>query len=109
MKRSLTFALLLTAGFPASLPAQDRPTIPPFLQGGESDPRQEMVELFGKVERRLNEIDKLLYDAGSGSAALSSQKESGIAELLERSKSSGKEVLSDIDRILEIARQQGGT
>jgi hypothetical protein len=67
-----------------------------------------MLELFQKVERRLNEIDKLLYDAGSGNAKVSSQAESGIAELLNTSKANGKEVLSGIDRILEIARQMGG-
>ncbi|MCC7011508.1 MAG: hypothetical protein IT454_03005 [Planctomycetes bacterium] len=97
-------ALLLAAGH---APAQDvKPTNP--FHAPEDDPRARMTELFKKVESRLVEIDKLLYDAGTGSGSASGVRESGIAELMQRSRSRGDEVLQGIDEILEIANQQGG-
>jgi len=73
-------------------------------QVGPQDPQhglqQEMIELFGKVELRLRQIDKLLYDAAAAESAPAG------GELLNRSRERGREVLEGIDRILEIARQQ---
>lgn len=109
MNRRLPSLLAAAALAGATLHAQEPARPVPLPQIGESDPRQEMIELFHKVERRLNEIDELLYKAGSGETGIDSQEESGIAELLQRSKEGGQEVLGGIDRILEIARQQGGT
>ena len=103
---TLAALALSTLGAPA-LFAQDGPLLPPFLQQ-QNDPKQEMAELFKKVERRLNEIDKLLYDAAAGNARLDAQAGSGIAELLQQSQARGQEVVSGIDRILEIAKQSGG-
>jgi hypothetical protein len=108
MNRHLS-CLAAAAALAGALGAQEPSRTAPLPQVGPNDPRQEMIELFHKVERRLGEIDELLYKAGSGETGLESQAESGIAELLQRSKDGGKEVLSGIDRILEIARQQGGT
>ena len=106
MKNTIAIALLLLPG--SALAAQDKPALPKVgLTQGADDAREEMKALFAKVERRLNEIDKLLYDAGAGGARVGALQESGIAELLERSKSNGQEVLGGIDRILEIAREQG--
>jgi hypothetical protein len=66
----------------------------------------EMRELFGKVERRLREIDRLLSDAGAGdTTALAGDKKAGIDELLKTSQARQREVLQDIDRILELARE----
>ncbi len=94
----------------APKPAPQGPSpVAPVPQPGADQARDEMIELFHKVERRLKEIDELLYRAGSGEAGIESQPESGIAELLQRSRDGGKEVLGGIDRILEIAKQQGGT
>jgi hypothetical protein len=87
--------------------AQDKPMIPPFLQEPQ-DPKAKMIELFQKVETRLGEIDKLLYDASTGEAKLAKVSESGIADLLKGSRSRGEEVLSGIDEILKIARENGG-
>lgn len=71
--------------------------------GGEQD---ELVVLFQRVEGRLREIDRLLYDASAGKP-LPSQAESGIAELLRQTRGKNQEVLDDIDRILEIANERG--
>ena len=71
--------------------------------------RDEMIELFHKVERRLDEIDRLLYDASTGTRKLEAQQESGIGELLKSSTQKSQEVVRDIDRILEIAAKNGGT
>jgi hypothetical protein len=102
-------ALSLTIVFAASLGrAQDKgPTIgPPAGPGG--DLQKELKELFGKVENRLREIDRLLSDAGAGdTTALAKVGPSGIDELLKTSKQRGEEALKDIDRILEIAREMG--
>ncbi len=99
---------------PRALAAQGekRPIDKELLEAirGEDDPRQEMIELFRKVEGALEEIDKLLYEAGAGErSAKDAARESGLAELLQRSKTKSSEVVSGIDRILEIAKQQGGT
>jgi hypothetical protein len=107
--RGIAAASVLAGALGAQERTQERPQVPPLPQAGGESARQEMIELFHKVERRLNEIDELLYKAGSGESGLESQSESGIAELLQRSQEGGKEVLGGIDRILEIARQQGGT
>lgn len=94
-------------------PAQEGSAPPPLPEHSDAagEARQEMVELFHKVERRLAEIDALLYDASTGQPrareGLASVAESGIGELLQRSQGQSQEVLQDIDRILEIARQFG--
>lgn len=94
-------------------PAQEGSAPPPLPEHSNAagEARQEMVELFHKVERRLAEIDALLYDASTGQPSaregLASVADSGIGELLQRSQSQSQEVLQDIDRILEIARQFG--
>jgi hypothetical protein len=68
-----------------------------------------MRQLFAKVERRLREIDRLLSDAGAGdTAALAGAKKAGIDELLKNTQARQHEVLDDIDRILELARQSQG-
>ena len=103
----LLFAAALLAG-----PAQDpEGPLPPPVPIGEVDPeagREEMIELFRKVEQRLQEIDKLLFDASAGEAIGDEVEESGIAELLRQSTTKAEEVVEGIDRILEIAQQQGG-
>lgn len=101
-------ALAAHARQDGATPTPELPRLPEL--GGANDPRQEMIELFRKVETRLGEIDKLLYDASAGERALSgSSLDSGMAELLKSSKGKSEEVLAGIDRILEIAQQQGGS
>lgn len=71
-----------------------------------SDSQREMIELFGKVETRLHEIDRLLSDAGAGdTSALKQVGPSGIDELLKRSKEQGEQAIQDIDKILELAQK----
>jgi hypothetical protein len=105
-------ALALAGPAAAQEPEKPLPPMPPLPgQGPVEQPSgaQEMVELFHKVERRLREIDALLYEAGSGEAAIGELEESGIEDLIRRSKAGSKGVVEDIDRILEIASQNGGT
>lgn len=107
MKRFIPFVLLASAALaPAAYAQEESPLLPPQLS---ADPRERMKELFVQIERRLGEIDQLLYRAGSGDAPLESQRESGIGELLKQSRSSGQKVLDDIDAMLELAQQMGGS
>lgn len=79
---------------------------------GSPDPNQalqeEMKELFHKVERTLKSIDVELADAGAGFAPLDEVADSGLDDLLRSAESNSDQVVSDIDRILEIAEQMGG-
>jgi hypothetical protein len=65
----------------------------------------EMVVLFGKVEQRLQEIDQMLFDASAG-RPVQGAVESGLDELLARTRVRSEEVLEGIDRILELAQQR---
>jgi len=107
VKHCILFLLALSVGFaPAARAQEESPLLPPQLS---TDPRERMKELFVQIERRLGEIDQLLYRAGSGEAPLESQRESGIGELLQQSRSSGQRVLDDIDEMLKLAQQMGGS
>jgi hypothetical protein len=121
MKRSLSAARIAVAAAALALGASalrssaqepvppTLPTLPTGAPQGDNS-REEMIELFRKVEKRLGEIDKLLYDASAGETSLAGKSlESGLSDLLKDSKSKSEDVLSGIDRILEIAKQQGGT
>lgn len=73
-----------------------------------SSDQELLIQLFGKVETQLREIDRLLSDAGAGDTrALDAVGPAGIDELLKHSKASGEEVVQNIDKILEIAKRQG--
>lgn len=75
---------------------------------GMDQSQQEMIELFGRVERNLRKIDVLLSDAGAGDTKqLANVGEAGIGLLLNRSLEAGRETVNDIDRILELAAQMG--
>lgn len=118
--RTLIVALALAAGAPLLAqepqvgPPRPHPPIGPGGPGGQGGPggaeqeaREEMIELFQSVEARLQEIDELLYEASSGRGGLAGTEELVIGELLNSSSSKSEEVLSGIDRILEIAEQFG--
>jgi hypothetical protein len=70
--------------------------------------QQEMARLFSEVERNLHAIDVLLYDAGAGdTSALAGVGEAGLDRLLRESVDTGRATISAIDRILELAAQEG--
>lgn len=102
--------VLIPLGF-AALP-QEGGVHPPspverLQQGaGLGEEPDEMVVLFQRVETSLREIDRLLYDASAGKP-VGSQAESGIAEILRRSRVKNQEVLDDIDRMLQLAQERG--
>ena len=77
--------------------------------GGGEDLKAEMARLFQEVERNLIAIDDQLAAAGAGEIELSEVEESGLEKLLRSQKNKSNQVLSDIDRILEITEQLGGT
>lgn len=105
-----TLSLFLSIALAAS--AQDGGVHPPspverLLETGQAAGGQdEMVVLFQRVEGRLREIDKLLYDASAGKPAARAA-ESGIAELLRQTRARNQEVLDDMDRILALANERG--
>ena len=85
---------------------------PPLPQIGAPDAydelQQEMIALFGQVERKLRRVDGLLAEAGSGrTRKLSEVSAAGIDELLRQSLEAGRSSVQDIDRLLEIAREMG--
>lgn len=80
----------------------------PNLSGGD-DLREEMARLFQEVERNLIAIDDQLAAAGAGDLALDKVGDSGLDKLLRSQKDKSNKVLADIDRILEITEQLGGT
>jgi hypothetical protein len=104
MTRLTYLTLFLCLAGPAAS-AQEKPThdVKPTLE-----PQSELVELFGRVENRLREIDRLLSDAGAGDTrALEKVGPSGIDELLKQGRAGSEQAIKDIDRILELARQMG--
>ena len=85
-----------------------RPRLDDVLE--PQSPQDELTQLFRDVELRLRQIDELLDNASTGdTSGLAEVGESGIDKLLRRSMEGGQQVVRDIDRILEIAAQNGGT
>lgn len=100
--------------------------------GGAPTAEDELLELFGKVERGLLRVDGLLLDAAAGDAsrlsevgeaglddllqeatpppagAGGSSGEDGVAGVLRRAESKGRGLQGDIDRMIELAQQMGG-
>ena len=112
-KTLLTTTWLALFALPAL--AQDPPVEidgqePPLIEMPRQSPRDEMTELFVRVEKRLREIDDLLNDAAAGeTSALEDVGEAGIEDLIQGSMTRCREVVKDIDKILEIAANNGGT
>jgi hypothetical protein len=84
---------------------------PPELAG--ADPREEMMRLFGEVERNLETIDRELVLASSGETSVQEVRSSGIEDLLRSTGTKSESVVTDISKILELARSMdpkgGGT
>lgn len=106
-KSILLTGILLACAASAQEGAPPMPPAPGAPEAG--NPQQEMMELFRKIELRLREIDDHLYDASAGERPAASEEESGIGDLIRSSVEKSEENLTDIDRILEIAQQSGGT
>lgn len=102
----VSLILFCGAGLALARP-QDPPTPVPVPQAAPSaeDAQRELRELFAKVEKRMQAIDALLYDAAAGETRLEQFEESGIGDLLRHTQSQSRKNLEDIDRILELARQ----
>jgi len=107
---ALALAIALTSGSrsaraqePEVDPAPPRPTSPVPIQPPQDDAQRQMIELFGKVERELRAIDRLLQEAARSPSAGSG---GSLAEQLRNAQASGESVQRDIDKILELAASQ---
>ncbi len=82
------------------------------LPAGMEDARQKMIKLFGEVETRLRQIDKLLSEAAAGERGVQDAQKpleksaAGIGALVQRTQEEGKAVVEAIDKILDLAQQQ---
>ena len=85
---------------------QERPRLSERI--GRDSGTQEIVDLFLEVEAKLGEIDSMLWSASAGERPLETPGDAGIGKLLDDARQRGQEVQQGIERILEIARQQGG-
>lgn len=101
----VVLALVLSARAQEPQKPDEKPVAPPpvRMQPPQDDVQKEMLELFGKVERELRAIDRLLQEAarspsGGGGGSL--------AEQLRSAQASGESVREGIDKILELAAQQ---
>jgi hypothetical protein len=104
-RTKIAWLALLASTMPSLVLAQERPKP---VELGRDEAEKELIQLFGKVEKNLREIDRLLSDAGAGdTSALQKIGSSGIDELLKKSQQSGKDTAKDIDRLLELAKQLG--
>lgn len=82
---------------------------PENVSAASRDLADEMTKLFRRVEQNLRGIDKTLNDASAGEGALPDVQESGLDDLLRRTQADSKTVVSDMDKILEMARKSGGS
>ena len=105
------FNLLFTLDLHASSMQEPEPIdgpTPNELPGAMSESQEEILELFRDIEENLKTVDILLSDAGAGdTSSLSEVKEAGIGRLLENSRAKSQQILTDIDRLLEIAEEMG--
>jgi hypothetical protein len=105
-----TLAVLVFGRSPAF--AQGEPPVKITPASSAQDDHERMERLIGEVELRLRKIDALLSDAGAGDrSALAKVGPSGLEGLLKRSQDDVHQVVTDIDRILELADHvhSGGT
>jgi hypothetical protein len=111
-----TALVLLLAACPIAL-AQDpvepeKPVIHVPLPQAQDDLQQQIIKLFGEVETRLREIDKLLGEAAAGQRGVQDAQKpleksaAGIGALVQRTQAEGKAVVEAIDKILDLAQQQ---
>ncbi|MBV21502.1 MAG: hypothetical protein CMJ61_04990 [Planctomycetaceae bacterium] len=125
----LACGVLCATSFTLGLAQEPKPIQPRLrdMVEAERSPQDEMLELFHAVERRMQDMGSYLLDASAGDTSrLGDMQESGlgdliaaarpqrlaaggIADLLSATHGEGSRVLEDIDRILEIAAEQGGT
>ena len=110
--RTIAAAFLLAA--PVLAQDEGEPELPPLeeIVSPRDDAAQELLELFHAVEKNLRRIDAILNDASSGDMPLGVPEDSGLDDLLRATQADGRQVVQDIDRILEVAArqaQQGGS
>lgn len=82
-----------------SVPTPDGSSVDLTKLGRPEDPHHEMERLLQQVERRQREIDGFLERARDAARARPGE----IAEHLKASETRSRDVVNDIDRILELA------
>lgn len=108
----LLFCAVLGASALAEASAQDPEPqeipVPIELPALAGESQEELLQLFRDIEKNLRRVDVLLSDAGAGdTTSLTEVEEAGIGRLLENSRETSRQVLADIDRLLEIAAAMG--
>jgi len=77
-------------------------------RGPTMNPQERIAELFAQVERGLESIDGLLFDAAAGDTArLAGLEHAGIDALLRNSVEAGRAAQRDIEEIIRIAQELG--
>lgn len=113
MKHTTTLGiLLLLVATPPVIAQESGGLKPPPIEGvleglrEAQDPQQEILDLFRSVEKRLHSIDELLSDASAGRTdKLATVGESGLSDLIKRSRESSRIAVEEIDRILELINE----
>jgi len=103
-------AVLALAAFAPTAGAQepgDNPFLPTPVTSAPNSAEAEMRRLFAEVEQRLRAIDLALSDAAAGEAPLATPQSSGIDQLLRSVQEQGRSAARDMERILELALQNG--
>ncbi len=98
---NLCFGLCLG---PSAALVQDKPGAQ-AQAGGTEEASARILELFHAVERRLMEIDAMLFQASAGERALPSDVNSGIQKLLDQTREQSKAAREQMDEILKIAQE----
>ena len=96
-------SVLLFGASTANAQEPEQPPRPSELEA-QNDVRQEVQELFAKVERSLKLIDQILFDAAAGDIPLEQPEESGLASLLRKTQEASQSAINDIDKILKISK-----
>jgi len=97
---------------PEIKPEGEHPVIHLPTSQDPNDLHQQMLKLFGEVETRLRQIDKLLSEAAAGERGVQDAQKpldeaaAGIGALVKRTQDEGKAVVEAIDKILELAQQE---
>jgi len=97
---------------PEVKPEGEHPVIHLPIGQDPGDAQQQMIKLFGEVESRLRQIDKLLAEAAAGQRGAKDatkpleQAVAGIDALMKRTQDEGQAVVDAIDKLLELAQQQ---
>lgn len=104
---ALLLAVLAPTAFAQEQEGQDGPPDLNPLRRAQPSGEEELKQLFLTVDKRLNRVTELLYEASSGDPSRSSEIGSaGIDELIREAESAASEAQGGIAKLLEASRRQ---